>query len=35
MPADFAIQDAVKAAEARDYEEAKRICAGLIEIDPQ
>jgi tetratricopeptide (TPR) repeat protein len=34
LPADFAIQDALKAAEVGDYEEAKRICAGLIEVDP-
>lgn len=34
MPADFAIQDAFKAAETGNYEEAKRICAGLIQRDP-
>ena len=34
MPADFVIKDALKAAETGNYEEAKRICAGLIETDP-
>jgi len=33
VPADSAIQDAVKAAETGDFEEAKRICASLIEAD--
>jgi tetratricopeptide (TPR) repeat protein len=34
VPADFTIQDAIKAAESGDFAEAKRICAGLIEADP-
>jgi tetratricopeptide (TPR) repeat protein len=34
VPADFAIENAIKAAETGDFEEAKRICAGLIETDP-
>jgi tetratricopeptide (TPR) repeat protein len=34
VPADSAIQNAVKAAETGDFEETKRICASLIEADP-
>jgi tetratricopeptide (TPR) repeat protein len=34
VTADSAIKDALKAAEVGNYEEAKRICAGLIEKDP-
>jgi tetratricopeptide (TPR) repeat protein len=34
VPADSAIQDAVKAAETGNYEETKRICANLIEANP-
>ena len=34
VPADTAIQNAIKAAEAGDFEETKRICASLIEADP-
>jgi tetratricopeptide (TPR) repeat protein len=34
VPADFAIEDAVTAAGVGNYEEAKRVCAGLIEANP-
>jgi tetratricopeptide (TPR) repeat protein len=34
VPAEYVIQDAVKAAEAGNLDETKRICAGLIEADP-
>jgi tetratricopeptide (TPR) repeat protein len=35
VPAEFAIKDAIKAAEAGDYETAQRVCAGVLEGEPE